>query len=95
VHGFWCAREGALSEAQWNLLAALGLPPEATEALETDAPSPVNIFSYDFAENVQEGIREFLRYAYYHGILPDVPDLRFFGAQEAEGEEEPPLPGLN
>lgn len=91
VHGFWCAREGTLSEAQWNILGALGARPEAPEA---DEPSPVDIFSYDFAENVREGIREFLRYAYYHGILPDVPDLRFFGSPEPE-DDEPPLPGLN
>ncbi len=91
VHGFWCAREGTFSEAQWNLLGGLGSRLDAPEA---DEPPPLDIFSYDFTENVREGIREFLRYAYYHGILPDVPDLRFFGSPET-GEDEPPIPGLN
>jgi predicted solute-binding protein len=35
-------------------------------------------FSYGLAEEEQQGFAEFVRYAYYHGILPDVPDLNFF-----------------
>jgi hypothetical protein len=32
---------------------------------------------------------EFMKYAYYHGILPDVPDLNYFDI------EPPQLPSLN
>ena len=35
-------------------------------------------FSYDFGELEQESMTEFMKYAYFHGILPDVPDLNFF-----------------
>ncbi len=89
VHGFWCARERGLSESEWMMLGGLpeGLPEPAPGGEGTSA---VDLFSYDFSENVQEGIQEFLRYAYYHGILPDVPDLRFFGAPDEE-ETGPPL----
>jgi len=42
-------------------------------------------FSYDFGPDAEEGLKEFLRYAYYHGVLPDVPDVRWFGRN---GEDE-------
>ena len=46
-------------------------------------------FSYEFGELEQESMTEFMKYAYFHGILPDVPDLSFF-------EVEPPkLPSIN
>jgi predicted solute-binding protein len=35
-------------------------------------------FSYDFGELEHESMIEFMKYAYFHGILPDVPGLRFF-----------------
>ncbi len=90
VHGFWCAREKMLTDDERTVLGGLGSR-VADPAPESGGPSPLDLFSYDFPENVQEGIREFLRYAYYHGILPDVPDLRFFGSED---EEEPGLPPL-
>jgi hypothetical protein len=37
---------------------------------------------YGLPEDAREGVSEFLRYAFYHGILPDVPDLRFFGEDD-------------
>jgi hypothetical protein len=78
-----------LTEAERTILGGLGSCADAPGA-SVEGPSPFDLFSYDFPENVQEGIREFLRYAYYHGILPDVPDLRFFGSDDA-GEPEPPF----
>jgi chorismate dehydratase len=35
-------------------------------------------FTYGFGEEEQEGFSEFIRYAYFHGVLPDVPELNFF-----------------
>ena len=35
-------------------------------------------FSYEFGELEQESMTEFMKYAYFHGMLPDVPDLSFF-----------------
>lgn len=35
-------------------------------------------FTYSLGEEEQAGFTEFVRYAYYHGVLPDVPDLNFF-----------------
>ena len=93
VHGFWCARENTLTEGERTILGGLGDRIDEP-APGTGEPSPLDLFSYDFPENVQEGIREFLRYAYYHGILPDVPDLRFFGSEDTD-EPGTPLTSPN
>ena len=90
VHGFWVCREGALTEEEYRMIAAA--PPRGHLSLgESEAAGALEEFSYTLSEEVREGIREFLRYAYYHGILPDVPDLRFYGSDEAAG----PDPALN
>jgi chorismate dehydratase len=46
-------------------------------------------FSYGLGEEEQAGLSEFLRYAYFYGILPDVPDLNFFD------EPAPPAQSVN
>ena len=38
----------------------------------------LSTFSYELGELEQESMTEFMKYAYFHGILPDVPDLSFF-----------------
>ena len=91
VHGFWCAREKALTDAERTVLGGLGSCADGASP-DAERPSPFDLFSYDFPENVREGIREFLRYAYYHGILPDVPDLRFFGTDD---KDEPGTPDMS
>ena len=93
VHGFWCARENTLTAAGRSVLGGLGSSAEVPGP-GVGGPYPFDLFSYDFPENVREGIREFLRYAYYHGILPDVPDLRFFGVDDGD-ETGPPLMSPN
>ncbi|HXX64617.1 MAG TPA: MqnA/MqnD/SBP family protein [Bacteroidota bacterium] len=85
VHGFWCGREKGLSKEECGVLSALNTDIAGrSETSQRENPAPAEIYSYDFTESVQEGIREFLRYAYYHGILPDVPELVFFGSSEAD-----------
>ena len=91
VHGIWCGRENALSEDEWRKIASSG--EEGFDAImQSGSPDAkrVELFSFGFPASVQEGIREFLRYAYYHGILPDVPDLRMYSA-DAGTPAEPSL----
>ncbi|HUI63763.1 MAG TPA: MqnA/MqnD/SBP family protein [Bacteroidota bacterium] len=89
VHGFWCGREKGLSQEECGQLSALNSEvAEWRDDSGRENPAPADLFSYDFTEPVQEGIREFLRYAYYHGILPDVPELVFFGSS---GADESPM----
>ena len=35
-------------------------------------------FCYSFGDEEQQGFTEFVQLAYFHGVLPDVPDLNFF-----------------
>lgn len=35
-------------------------------------------FSYSLGDDEQQGFSEFIRYAYYHGVLGDIPELNFF-----------------
>ena len=92
VHGFWAAREHALTAGELGSLATAGKRGYARLA---DAGGPalgiLESFSYDLTEDVREGIREFFRYAYYHGILPDVPDLRFFDASTSSAASDPAM----
>ena len=92
VHGFWCAREHALSGNDVLALqeeSAVGrarLPEIAAEAVEQRTLGSITIHdalvyleehSYDFPDEDQAAVREFQQFAFYHGILPDVPDLQF------------------
>jgi hypothetical protein len=31
-----------------------------------------------FDDDVRSGLEEFLRYSFYHGVLPDIPDIEMF-----------------
>lgn len=48
----------------------------------------LSTFSYEFGELEQESMTEFMKYAYFRGILPDIPDLSFF---EVARPQSPPI----
>ena len=52
---------------------ALSLPPELLE-------EQLERYSYGFGEDVREALGEFYRYAFYLGILPDVPEINVFSS---------------
>jgi predicted solute-binding protein len=90
VHGFWAGREDALTQAECAVVVSAGS--RGLGALSEAGGSParqLETFSFGFSDEVHDGIREFLRYAYYHGIIPDVPDLRFY---PGEGDSFPTPP---
>lgn len=90
VHGFWVGHEDPGAE---DVVAPLIRAREQgvlhlAESAEVIA-SRLNVsrgtirdylagFSYGLGEDEQAGLSEFFRLAYFHGILPDVPDLNFF-----------------
>jgi len=97
VHGMFCCGEHALSEDEVRSLGSLvsgnpdqrmlpgaevtaahGFRPTEAGAVE----SYLSTFSYELSEDVRDGITEFLTYAYYHGVLPDVPDLHFYSSTD-------------
>jgi len=88
-HGFWVGHEDAMTE---SLVAALGdaraaglsklgeLATAAGHATGNAADlilSYLSDFAFDLGDSVKDGASEFLRYAYYHGVLKDIPDLKF------------------
>jgi predicted solute-binding protein len=44
-------------------------------------------FVFEMSEEVEEGLKEFLRYAFYHGILPDVADLHYLDPSSTDDED--------
>lgn len=91
VHGFWCVRETELTGAdvtKIQLACKNGM--ESLEEIvraETAKQSRhsaetlrqyLQAFSFTFTDEEEESVKEFLHYAYYHGMLPDVADLHFY-----------------
>jgi chorismate dehydratase len=98
VHGVWVGHDepGAEAFVETLLLAkehGLLHLAEMAEVISTEHKVTrefgiqyLSGFSYGLGEEEQQGFAEFVRYAFYHGILPDVPDLNFF-----EGSAPPTL----
>jgi chorismate dehydratase len=94
VHGFWCGRENAVTQpeieriqqARDNGVCALdrlsseSVPRFHSHVTQSTLKTYLDGFTYDFTDEVREGLNEFLRYAYYHRVLPDVAEINFYGA---------------
>jgi predicted solute-binding protein len=81
VHGIIAARDGILQDSEINALSAVGLPPISVSSPLADDDAQVSPFTYGLNEEILDGLKEFLQYAYFHGILPDVPDLKLLGEE--------------
>lgn len=107
VHGFWCVRETAMTKAAVTAIQDacdvgvksiddIARTTEAAKLVPQFNPATVKSylehFSYLFSDEEQDSVMEFLRYAYYHGILPDVADLHFFPMDK---EDEQPFADLS
>ena len=90
VHGFWVGREEELSktEAQALLTAknnGILLKSQIAQSVALqhnlsidELTNYVSSFSYDFGEKEEESLSEFIQYAYFHGVVGDVPEINFF-----------------
>jgi predicted solute-binding protein len=90
VHGFWVGREGELLEHEASALLnaknqGVQLQSQIAEAFARKhndslaaARDYLNAFSYDLEQKEEESIAEFFHYAFFHGAIRDVPDLRYF-----------------
>jgi predicted solute-binding protein len=90
IHGFWVGREEETSEEEAKALLTAkknGVPLQSQIAQGvaqqqnlplTEVTQYVSSFSYDFDEREEESLAEFMHYAYYHGAIGDVPEIRFF-----------------
>jgi chorismate dehydratase len=106
LHGVWCAHEGDLTPAEVQKIretAVLGMTSLGDLADELyRSPSPPlasprlfrrywDAFSYSLTEEDLEGFSEFLRYAFYHGVLPDVAELHFYTTDDTPPVDDPAL----
>lgn len=92
VHGFFSARQGAVARedivriAEVTRIADAHLDrdmmserPENTAAISQVAVDEyLGQFSYEFSEEVEDGLREFIHYAHSHGVFGDIPDVIFY-----------------
>jgi len=103
VHALWCGRDRTLTAADVSALVdAQASGKEMLDAIAADAPSShkllqstagelrayLGAFSYDLTSDVEDGIREFLRYGYYHGVTPDVADLNYYPSPDDPAWDE-------
>lgn len=91
VHGIWCATDGALDAdhaqalrraghrgaASLDALAANHVGPGFPGLSAPDLSAYLHAFSYTLTDEDLDGFAEFLRYSFYHGVVPDVAELRF------------------
>jgi predicted solute-binding protein len=90
IHGFWVGREDDLSVIEAEALQrakqdGVSLASQITQSVALQQNLSVEevtryflSFTYDFGEQEQESISEFIHYAYYHGVLGDIPEINFF-----------------
>lgn len=82
VHHIWVCREGDLATGEMRLLAegARQWKTRLDEVRENRDKEAIEAyferFSFALANDALDGLMEFLRMAYYHGILEDVPDVK-------------------
>jgi chorismate dehydratase len=94
VHGFWCTRPDVLAPEHLEAFRvsaaeAAGSAPEDAGGLPSlhpdDLEAALNAAAYVFNDDEQDAVTQFLQYAYFHGMLPDVPDLRFVESETDNG----------
>lgn len=96
VSAMWVVREENGEEAWVRALTAARdagqqdqrrLVSEAASSLHlspTDVQGHLLSFEYEMGEEQQDSLREFFQYAFYLGILKDVPEIVFFDPTEKE-----------
>lgn len=79
VHGIWVSREQDLTVREMEALKYHD-PPEKLpeEEIRFLDPSYFAYFQYDLNSEAVAGLIEFFRMAYFHGILNDITDVKFF-----------------
>ena len=90
VHGFWVGREEEMTEQEAKaLLTAKNngvlLQLQIAQEVAQQQNLPIgeitqyfSSFSYDLGKREEESLAEFIQYAYYHTVIGDVPEIRYF-----------------
>jgi predicted solute-binding protein len=87
VHGILCAREdsvtpeavGELAVQDWvNIPATVSGTDIMGKETAARANTLLSHYSFSLTDEVEEGVVEYLRYAHYHGFIPDIPLFRLY-----------------
>jgi chorismate dehydratase len=91
VYSFWAGREDALTTADVEMLQRsrdLGLQhvDEIAQQWGTPGGHPADYYSSYLRDSIQyhlggeelDGLREFLTYCYYYGLIDEIPELMFY-----------------
>lgn len=95
VHGIWVGREGEIDQDELksiiqihqkgveDLSSVAKVEAQEKGASQRDYLDYLSSFTYEMSELVEESLSEFFRLCYFHGVLGDVPDLRYFSYPES------------
>ena len=101
VHAVWVVREHGLGAHEVASIQKVGKRAEdAVREIVSEAPPDkketlglhLSAFSYLLTDEEEAGIAEFFRYAYFHGVLPDIPDLQYFSQDEEHHDADDAAP---
>ncbi len=99
VHAVWCGRIDDIEPDDINditpsretVISAIDdIAAHSEPELAGSVRDYLETFTFGITDDIESAMTEFLRYAYYHGFIPDIPDLRFFGRDP--DELAPPSP---
>jgi chorismate dehydratase len=94
VHALWAGREGSMSKEEVEKLQKVKQTTgEEIRRIARQSGAQGELleehlynFQFDFTEDVENAVIEFFRYSYYHGILPDIPELSYFFSADSQGQ---------
>ena len=91
VYGLWCGRENSLGQADVEAITAAHARLAEEQRVEhgTADVAEAAMFMFQINDDVELGLRQFLHYAYYHGVLPDIPEIRYYTFDRQDDESTP------
>jgi chorismate dehydratase len=94
VHALWCGWQSELSDKDVKQLGAAcvkgveSIPDIALQFSKEHRRSVqefLESFIYELTPDVRDGLAEFMKYLYYHGVVADIADLNFYKPQPEMG----------
>jgi predicted solute-binding protein len=74
VHGMWVVQDESMTQNEIETLTSCSKSAISPGEIEENSGGRIR---FNLDETAKEGMNEFFRMAYYHGILKDIPDVKF------------------
>jgi predicted solute-binding protein len=72
-----------------DAVALTGLESRLAGTLSDEAEHEIpGHYRYTFEDEVLEGLEQFFRFAFFHGLHKDIPDVKFWAPEPADGGQE-------